>query len=303
MIDYLKYFFRVLADDSIDSMSSSLAYAFMLSIFPFLIGIFALLHLLQQSVDIIEWTLNTFGDVLHSDIREFIDSSFRGMSVGRTGSILVISLLASIGFGSYGFKMIFIHLSKIFRDERRRPFVWRSLFAVIFAAGAMVVIVVSFVSIVTTEGVIRTISGRLEMSRFVSALINVLRFPFVLLWLVITSAVVYRIGPRRRIPLSCTLLSSLVFSCGWITATYFFGVYISRSGKFNFIYGALAGVMMFLVWMYISAFIFLAAAEIGKIRMEHLEQSKSGAEKNPRGGETSEGAGDSAPDGEQNPLS
>jgi membrane protein len=296
MTDYLKLFFKAISDDNIDSMASSVAYAFMLSIFPFLIGVFAILQLLQESTNIVAYTVNTFDEFFPLAIRDFILTSFRNVSYERTGSILIISLAASIGFGSYGFKAIFVHLSRILRDERPRPFIWTSLLSILFAAGAIVVIAVSFVLLLLSGGVIHSISDKLAIGKVIPALLNFLRFPFVLVSLIVCSAIVYRIGPRKTMPWSCIAISSLTFSCGWIAATFLFGIYLARFARYNLIYGTLAGVIVFLIWMYISAFIFLSSAEIGRIRMEHLEKlaasrfgdSDDGKDSERRGAESKE---------------
>ena len=275
MTDYLRLFFRAISDDNIDSMASSVAYAFMLSMFPFLIGVFAILQLLQESTNIIVYTLNTFDDFFPLAIRDFILTSFSNISHERTGSILILSLAASIGFGSYGFKVILVHLSRILRDERPRSFIWTSVLSILFASGAIVVIVISFMLVLLSGDVIHSISDKLEIGRVIPALLNFLRYPFVLVSLIVSSAIVYRVGPRKRMPWNCIAISSLVFSCGWIIATFMFGIYLGRFARYNVIYGTLAGVIVFLIWTYISAFIFLSSAEIGRIRMEHLERSAS----------------------------
>ena len=76
MKDYLKQLLRAMADDNIDSMASSIAYAQMLSLFPFLIGVFAMLQLLQHSGNIVVWTLNTFDDFFPLMIRNFVMNNF-----------------------------------------------------------------------------------------------------------------------------------------------------------------------------------------------------------------------------------
>jgi membrane protein len=93
-------------------------------------------------------------------------------------------------------------------------------------------------------------------------------------------------------PLSCIALASLICSCGWIATTYLFGFYLSEFSRYDYIYGALAGVIIFLVWMYLFAFIFLSAAEIGRIRMEHM--SRTGSSRRIRGqkGKETDGQGD-----------
>ena len=270
-----------MSDDNIDSMASSVAYAFMLSTFPFLIGVFALMQLLQQSVNIVEFTLNTFNEFFPEAIHNFIMANFNNISYERTGSILIFSIAASIGFGSYGFKVIFIHLSRIMRVEKPRSFIWMSLLSIIFAAGAIVLIAMSFILLLVSNDIVHFIAGRFKIGNLIPTLLNLLRYPVVFISLLISAGIVYRVGPKKKMPWNCILTSSLIFACGWIIATFSFGFYLSKFSKYNLIYGTLAGVIIFLVWMYISAFIFLSAAEIGRIRMDHQRKRDSDSSSGP----------------------
>ena len=74
-------------------------------------------------------------------------------------------------------------------------------------------------------------------------------------------------------PFRSILISSLAFSCGWVIATFLFGLYVGKFAAYNVVYGALAGVIIFLMWMYLSAFIFLSSAEIGRMHMEHHQKT------------------------------
>ena len=271
-MDYIKYFFRELSDDNIDSMSSSIAYAFMLSLFPFLIGIFAILQLLEQSANIIQIALDALGELVPEQARYFILDSFKTASYERTGSILIISLIASIGFGSYGFKAIFTHLSSIMRDKKPRSFIWMTILSIIFAAASIVVIAVSSILLMTSNNIIHSLSAHFGLSDIVPKLLNIIRYPFVFLFLIISASIVYWVGPKRKMPFRSIFTSSLAFSCGWVIATFLFGLYVGKFAAYNVIYGTLAGVIIFLMWMYLSAFIFLSSAEIGRLHMEHRQR-------------------------------
>jgi len=232
-------------------------------------------------VNIVEFTLNTFNEFFPEAIHNFVMANFQNISYERTGSILIFSIAASIGFGSYGFKVIFIHLSRIMRVEKPRSFIWMSLLSILFAAGAISVIAVSFILLLVSNDIVHFIAGRFKIGNFIPTLLNFLRYPVVFISLLISAGIVYRVGPKKKMPWNCILTSSVIFACGWIIATFSFGLYLSKFSKYNLIYGALASVIIFLVWMYISAFIFLSAAEIGKIRMIHLRKRDSDSSAGP----------------------
>jgi membrane protein len=83
------------------------------------------------------------------------------------------------------------------------------------------------------------------------------------------AATLYRYGPSRA-EAKWTWLTpgSLFFAFGWAILTSAFGFYVSRFGKYNVTYGSLAGVIVFVTWLYLSSFILLFGAEFNS-EIEH----------------------------------
>jgi membrane protein len=90
-----------------------------------------------------------------------------------------------------------------------------------------------------------------------------------LLWSVAASAIVlllaliYRYGPNRPdAPWRWITPGSGLATLGWLAATAGFGLYVSNFGNYNATYGSLGAVIVFLTWLYLSAYIVLFGAEL-----------------------------------------
>jgi membrane protein len=83
------------------------------------------------------------------------------------------------------------------------------------------------------------------------------------LLVVVGLAVLYRVAPDRDAPrLRWVSLGSVAATVLWVVGSVVFSLYVNNFGSYNKTYGALAGVIVLMLWMYLSAYIVLLGAEI-----------------------------------------
>jgi membrane protein len=82
---------------------------------------------------------------------------------------------------------------------------------------------------------------------------------------------IYKIAPNKKIHSGIALKATFVASILWEVAKQLFGWYILHLGRFSVIYGSLATLAIFLLWVYYTSAIFLLGGEIASL----LEQKKS----------------------------
>jgi membrane protein len=82
---------------------------------------------------------------------------------------------------------------------------------------------------------------------------------------------IYKIAPNKRIHSVIALKATFVASILWEVAKQLFGWYIIHMGRFSVLYGSLATLAIFLIWIYYTSAIFLFGGEIASL----LENKKS----------------------------
>ena len=92
-----------------------------------------------------------------------------------------------------------------------------------------------------------------------------LRWPTSFLLLVLAVVALLRYAPDLRTPWRWALLSSTAFAIASICATYVFGVCVARFARYDATYGALAGVIVLMLWFYLSSFVLACAAEMAAL--------------------------------------
>jgi membrane protein len=109
------------------------------------------------------------------------------------------------------------------------------------------------------------LSSESGVSDIVTRVIGPLTVILTLLGLSGAIAILYRLAPARRPSWHGVLPGVLLFVPGWLIATFAFSLYVENFGSYADTYGALAGVIILLLWFYISSIILLTGGELNAV--------------------------------------
>jgi membrane protein len=160
-------------------------------------------------------------------------------------------------------------------ETETRKFVKLRGLALLLTLGAMLLVGVALVLIVGLPAFASRLPDAVRLT------ISILRWPLLAVLLIAGLAVLYRYAPDRDDP-KWTWVSwgSGVATLLWILASIGFSVYASSFGNYNKTYGALAGVVILLFWMFLSAFVVLVGAELNsEMELQTAKDTTSGPEK------------------------
>ena len=89
-------------------------------------------------------------------------------------------------------------------------------------------------------------------------------------FLSVAVGILYKLAPNMKVPFRWCVAGGAIFSVGWLVATGLFGFYVSNFANYANTYGALGGVIVLMLWFYISAFILVAAAALIAAALKEL---------------------------------
>ena len=112
-------------------------------------------------------------------------------------------------------------------------------------------------SMLTTE-----VARQLNLDQRLVEAIGLLRWPVVFVFLSVAVGALYKLAPNVRVPFRWCLVGGALFSVGWIVATALFSLYVANFASYSNTYGALGGVIVLMLWFYISALILVASAAL-----------------------------------------
>lgn len=254
-----------LSSDDVGDFAASLSYRFFLALFPFFIFVTALGGVIADlggfenpSTRIVE----RFGDALPSDARSVIETQLSGVLGEQQPGLLSIGLIGTVWAASGAVGALMKATNRMYDVQETRPF-WKrigialglTLLGGLFFVGA-------FVLAVAGRAIAGAVVEAAGLGGAAEASITVLGYVSALVLLMVAMAFLYWATPNARLPFRWVSPGAVLFALGWLVATAAFSIYVSNFGSYNATYGALGGVVILLVWFYLTSYILLAGAEL-----------------------------------------
>ena len=256
---FLKHLYTKIKNDDVTAISAQISYYLILSSFPFMIFIVTLIGYANISI---EEMINDLSGVIPVETVTIIEEILNEVSEGRNQTLLSFGMLATLWAASRGINAVIKGLNKAYGLEENRPF-WK-IRGLSFLATLVVgiVVIVSILLLVLGGWVGEQLFLLLNSPKGFHQLWNFLQYGIPLLVMVIVFTSLYWFAPNRKISVKEALPGAVFTSIGWITTSLLFSIYVSRFGEYTKTYGSLGGVIVLLIWLYISSMIILIGGEI-----------------------------------------
>jgi membrane protein len=261
-IGVLKRTGKEFSDDNLTDWAAALTYYGVLSIFPALIVLVSILGLIGESAT--QPLIDNLGTVAPGPAKDIFTSAIENLqgSQGAAGVFFVIGILAAIWSAS-GYIAAFMRASNSIYDiEEGRP-IWKTLpVRVGLTVLLMVLTATSAVAVTVSGGLAEQIGNLLGLGDTAVTVWNIAKWPVLLLLVSFMFAVLYWAAPNVKQPgFRWISPGSVLAVIGWVVASAAFAFYVANFGSYNETYGALAGPIVFLVWLWISNIMILLGAE------------------------------------------
>jgi membrane protein len=159
-------------------------------------------------------------------------------------------------------KALFDALNIVYGAKETRGFVALNAVSLTFTLGAIVFMLLAIGVLVVVPAVMKYIG--LETST--EWIVSVVRWPLLLGGIVLGLSFIYRFGPNREnAQWHWITVGSAATSLTWIFFSMLFSYYAANFGSYNKTYGSLGAMVGFMTWMWLSAIVVLAGAEIDAV--------------------------------------
>ncbi len=265
--------------DNVSMLAAGLAYFAFLALFPALIAAVLIYGLVADPADVQE-QIDSLSGALPPEAKSLISdqmSSIASSSGGALGVGLAISLLGALWSVSGGVSNLINAVNVCYDEEETRGFLKLRGLALLLTVGGILFMAVA----IGLVAVAPVVLDALALDAVGSILVQVGRWVLLVLVVVVGLAVVYRIAPDRDAPqFRWVSVGALVATVIWVIASVGFSLYVSNFGSYGKTYGALAGVIVLLLWFFISAYIVLLGAEINaEAEQQTAEDTTRGPER------------------------
>jgi membrane protein len=267
--------------DQVPLLSAGVAFYAFLSIFPALIAAVTLYGLVadpQQAVTQVEETAAALPEAARSLLVDQVESLTSAKSSGL-GLAALASIAVALWSASNGVGNMITAINVAYDEEETRGFVKRKALALLLTVGAIVFVVVA-IGLVAVAPVVLDALG---LGSVLELLVQVGRWALLVVAVSVALAVLYRMAPDRDAPkMRWVSVGAVLATVLWILASVGFSLYVSLGG-YGESYGALAGVVVLLFWLWISSYAILLGAEANAEAEQQTEKDTTKGPEQPLG--------------------
>jgi membrane protein len=254
--------------DDVSGLAAEMAYRVLLAMFPFFIFLAALGGFIAEPLGYDNPTqriMNEIGTSLPADARGVLEGQLRRVLEGKHAGLLTFGIIGAIWSASTAMSTLIKALNRAYDVEETRPF-WKRLPLVLgLTVIAAVFFIASFLILLIGQVFATEVGGWVGLSGAAADTFALLRLPIVFMLLTIAMAFVYWAAPNVDIPFRWVSPGAVVFIFAWILFTIAFAFYVSQFGTYQETYGTLGGVVVLLVWLYVTSFLMLLGAELNAV--------------------------------------
>ncbi len=247
--------------------AAALTYYSILSLFPGLLVVVALLSLLGSYPETYESIVNTLRDAAPGTAVDTIDSALRGALSNRSnaGYLLIVGIVLSLYAASGAIGAAMRSLEAINRAKKGRSFLPNLGVRLGLTVLLTLLVLVAFLSVVVAGPFFGSIAEAAGFPGFVKGLVGYLRWPIGAAALLCAFSIVYALGPRRTPrrgdrSLRSVLPGAAVGTFLWFAVSLLFTLYVSDFGSYDKTYGTLGAMISLLIWLWLGNLAFLVGA-------------------------------------------
>jgi membrane protein len=257
-------------EDKLTDWAAALTYYGILAIFPALLVVVSVLGLIGDSAT--NALLDNLEDVAPGPAQEILENAIRNLqgSQGASGVAFVIGLLAAV-WASSGYVNGFMSASNSIYDVDPASSLAKTLPVRVGLTVLLMVLagVIAF-AVVLTGGLAKEVGDVVGVGDTAVDVWNLAKWPVLLLLVSFLFAVLYWGAPNVKLPFRLFSPGALLAVLGWVIASVLFAFYVANFASYNKTYGALAGPIVFLLWLWITNICILLGAELNA----ELERSR-----------------------------
>jgi membrane protein len=274
--DIAKRTLKEVKADQVPLLAAGVAFYVLLALFPAIIAGVSIYGLVADPQTVRD-QINRLAETLSPETATLIGTQIQQVTSsagGALGLATVVGILTALWSASSGMKALITGVNLAYDENEGRKFVKLRGLSILMTLAAMVVLAVALALIVGFPAVPDSWPTVLQWTA------AILRFVLLAVLLMAGLAALYRYAPDRDKPKwSWASPGSVVATVLWVLASVGFSIYVNAFGNYNKTYGALAGIIILMFWLYLTAFVVLVGAELNaEMELQTAKDTTAGPE-------------------------
>jgi membrane protein len=248
--------------DNLSDWAAALTYYGILSIFPALLALVSILGLIGQSAT--QPLIDNVGSLAPGPAQQIFTSAVQNLqrSQGAAGVLVIVGIATAIWSAS-GYVAAFMRASNVIYDVGEGRPIWKTLPVRIGVTIVTVVLLaITAIAVVVTGPLARHVGNAVGAGSAAVTVWDIAKWPVLLLIVSFMFGLLYWAAPNVKHPkFHWVSPGGILAVLIWIVASAAFAFYVANFGSYNKTYGTLGGVIVFLVWLWITNIVILLGAE------------------------------------------
>ena len=265
--ELLKRTAKETSEDDCLGLAAQLAYYFFLALFPAVLFVLALASFFPLT-NFIDDVVRVLRPIAPADVLGLLEEQLRRISNADNGGILTLGILGAVWSSSAAMVAIVGSLNRAYDIEEGRPWWKVRLTAIGLTIALTVLVLISFTLIVAGP----TLAERLAASFGFGAVFEwtwkIVQWPLAFFLVASAVGLVYYSAPDAEQDWVWITPGAVLGTLLWVIASLLFKFYVANFADYNATYGAVGGVIVLLLWFYISGLAILIGAELNA-EIEH----------------------------------
>jgi len=254
-------------DDEMSTYASALAYQMLFSLFPFILFLIALIGFLHLP-DFFSWLRLQSELVLPPQALAQVNPVIDQLQQSK-GGLLSVGIVIALWTASAGVRLMMSAMNAAYDVVEGRP-IWKRLpLSIFYTIGLAGMLLAAAALMVLGPQVMSWLAGQVGLEAFVVTLWTILRWPVIVLLMMVAVAVMYYVMPDVEQKFRFITPGSVLAVVVWIAASWGFAFYVKTFADYNAMYGSIGAIIVLLLYFYISAAVLLLGAEMNAV-IEHM---------------------------------
>jgi membrane protein len=264
--ELLKRTVKEFTEDNCLGLAAQLAYYLLLALVPALVFLIALTSFLPQQF--IEQMMASVASVAPAEMTEILRTQMQAIAAGDHGGVLTFGFAMALWSSSAAIVSIIDALNSAYDIEEGRPWWKVRLTAILLTIGLAVLILVSFALIIAGPTVAEWLAQQTGLGAVFEWTWKILQWPVVVALVATALGLLNYFGPDAEQDWTWISPGAVLGTLLWLIASLAFKVYVANFADYNQTYGSLGGIIVLMLWFYLSGLAILAGAEMNA-EIEH----------------------------------
>ncbi|MBT2639578.1 MULTISPECIES: YihY/virulence factor BrkB family protein [unclassified Bacillus (in: firmicutes)] len=259
---YGKSLLGELKKDRATGLAAQQAYYYMLALFPLLILMIAIVPYLNIDP---QKAINVVNTLLPSQSAELLRDNVVKLVSERNGGLLTFGIIGTLWSASSGMNAFIKAMNIAFDVKETRSFIKARLVSIMLTFGLILAFVVALLLPVFGKVILDAVESIVHIPEPFDIVFNIVRWVVAIVVMAAVLAGLYRVAPNKHYPFKHVIPGAIFATIVWQLISLGFSFYVSNFGNYSATYGSIGGVIVLMLWLFLTGLALVLGGEINAI--------------------------------------